>query len=80
MSADVPQPEAIPEDLIRLYRDAFLCRRARWSDGSPENRRTLLILTKQIDEHPYWRSLPNEDTVFRVRRALQQASPYPRQE
>ena len=78
MSADLPQPDEIPDELVRLYREVFLCRRARWTDTSSENRRLLQKLTKQIDEHPYWRSLPDEDAIARVHRALQQASPYPR--
>jgi hypothetical protein len=80
MSADSPQPEEIPEDLIRLYREAFLLGLARWTDEPPENRRTLQELNTQIDEHPYWRSLADEDAVSRARRALQQASAYPRPE
>ncbi|HEV2638817.1 MAG TPA: hypothetical protein VGX23_26960 [Actinocrinis sp.] len=80
MSADLPQPDEIPDDLVRLYREVFLCRRKRWTDSSQDSRRELLRLSRLIDAHPYWRTLPDADAMARVHRVLQQASPYPRLE
>lgn len=80
MSADPLRVEEIPEELVRLYREVFLCRRKRWADPSQENRRALANLTSVIEAHPFWASLADEDAVARVHRALQQASAYPRPE
>ena len=80
MAADPPRLEEIPEDLVRLYREVFLCRRKRWADPAQDDRRALAKLTRMIDAHPFWASLADEDAVARVHRALQQASAYPRPE